>query len=209
MAILTPAPINFKQQIRSELAEALRLNYGNIFPTALHLRVTLGSGGVSGAAVLPSPGVDTYRSPGDYALVVGEIRAHIAINTPSAETTAGGFKTGLLSVNAMQDRVIAKAMNARVSLVNADRDNLKLVESDIANSANPLGVFGSMALSTLMPVAGGSPLRLITDSDVMPYLLPANERLRLTVQLRDAETGLGETEYGLVLLGAFVRSRGA
>lgn len=206
MSMLTPPPINFQQRIRSALAEALRLNYGDIFPTILHLRTTLASGGVSGAATLPSPGIDTYRTPGDYALVIGEIRAHIAINALSSETTDGN--TGLLRVNSMRDRIIAKAMNARVTLVNADRDNLKAIETDVSNSANPLGLSASLALSSLMPEAGGSPLRLIADGDVMPYLTPANERLRLTVQLNDAQTGLGETEYGLVLMGAFVRSRG-
>ena len=203
MAMLTPAPINFQQRIRSALAEGLRLNYGDIFPTVLHLRTTLAS---PNATTLPSPGIDTYRTPGDYALVVGEVRAHIAINVLSAETTVA--KTGLLRVNSIQDRVIAKAMNARVTLVNADRDNLKLIETDISNSANPLGVSASLALSSLMPEAGGSPLNLIGDGDVMPFLVPANERLRLQVQLNDAMTGMVETEYGLVLMGAFVRSRG-
>lgn len=203
MAILTPAPINFQQKIRSALAEGLRLNYGDIFPTILHLRTTLASGA---GPVLPSPGIDTYRTPGDYALVVGEIRAHIALNVPTSETTVG--KTGLLRVNGMRDRIIAKAMNARVTLVNADRDNLKLIETDISNSANPIGISGSLALSALMPEAGGAPLRYIADGDVMPFLVPANERLRMTVQLNDAQTGMEETEYGLVLMGAFVRSRG-
>lgn len=203
MAILTPAPINFQQKIRSALAEALRLNYGDIFPTVLHLRTTLSS---SPGPVVPSPGIDIYRTPGDYALVVGEVRAHIALNSISQEYTTD--KTGLLRINGMRDRVIAKAMNARVTLVNADRDNLKLIETDITSSANPLGISGSLALSSLMPEAGGSPMRLIADGDVMPFLVPANERLRMTVTLNDAMTGLGETEYGLVLMGAFVRSRG-
>lgn len=204
MAMLTPAPINFRQTIRSALVETLQLNWGDIFPTVLHLRTTLASTGVPGAAVLPAPGIDTYRAPGDYSLIVGEVRAHIAINSPSTEA----YSTGFLSVPSYQDRVIAKAMNARVTLVNADRDNLKLIETDINNSASPIGISASLALSTLLPMAGGCPMRLISDTDVMPFLVGANERLRLQVQLNDAETGLGETEYGLVLMGAFVRSRG-
>lgn len=201
MALLTPAPINFKQTIRSALAEGLRLNWGDIFPTVLHLRVTL-----DGTLGLPAPAVDTYRTPGDYALVIGEIRAHVAINKPSDEEASPG--AGLLAIPDMQSRVIAKAMNARVTLVNADRDNLKLIETDISNTSSPLGVFGTLALSSLMPMAGGAPMRLIADGDVMPYIAPANERLRMTVAVSDADVAGGATEYGLVLMGAFVRSRG-
>lgn len=196
--MLTPPPINFRQTIRSALVESLQLNYGDIFPTVLHLRTTMSS-------TQMSPGVDIYRTPGDYALVIGEIRAHIALNVLSEEEDGA---TGLLQIPDMQSRVIAKAMNARVSLVNADRDNLKLIENDITNTSNPLGVYGTLALSTLMPVAGGSPIRFITDNDVMPFLVPANERLRMTVTLNDATTAGPSTEYGLVLMGAFVRSRG-
>lgn len=204
MALLTPMPVNFRQTIRSALAEALRLNYGDIFPTVLHLRTTL-----DGTAGLPAPGVDIYRTPGDYSLVIGEIRAHIALNALGAEgEQIGGGGTGLLQMPGMQSRVIAKAMNARVSLVNADRDNLKLIENDITNTSSPLGVYGTLALSSLMPMAGGSPIRLIADGDVMPFLVPANERLRMTVSVNDADTAGLPTEYGLVLMGAFVRSRG-
>lgn len=205
MALLTPAPLNFRQTIRSELVEALQLNWGDIFPTVLHLRTTLASGGVSGAATLPSPGVDTYRMPGDYSLIVSEIRAHVAINMPSQEAAG---PSGFLTLPDYRDRVVAKAMNARATLVNADRDNLKAIETDSTNSASPIGSFATLALSTLLPVAGGCPLKLISETDVMPLIVCSNERLRLTVQLNDAETGLGATEYGLVLMGAFVRSRG-
>lgn len=202
MAMLTPAPLNFRQTIRSALVESLQLNWGDIFPTVLHLRTTLASGP---GPTVPAPGIDTYRMPGDYSLVIGEIRAHIALNEPSAEAGGG---SGFLGLPSYRDRVISKAMNARVTLVNADRDNLKAIETDINNSVSPLGVSGTLALSTLMPLAGGFPLRFISEGDVMPYLVGANERLRLQVQLNDADTGIGETEYGLVLMGAFVRSRG-
>lgn len=203
MAILTPMPVNFRQTIRSALAEALRLDYGSIFPTVLHMRVTL-----DGTAGLPAPAIDTYRIPGDYSLVIGEVRAHIALNGIGTENEETGA-TGLLQIPDMQSRVIAKAMNARVTLVNADRENLKLVETDITNTSSPLGVSGSLPLSALMPVAGGSPIRFIADGDVMPYLAGGNERLRMTVSVNDATTAGFSTEYGLVLMGAFVRSRGS
>jgi hypothetical protein len=202
MAILTPAPINFRQQIRSEVAEALRLNFSDIYPTALHMRVTMAS---PNAATLPAPQLDTYRIPGDYTLVVGEMRAHIALNELSSEVVS----TGLLSSASIDSRIICKAMNARVTLVNPDRENLKVVETVINNSANPTGLSGTLSLASLMPAAGGAPARWIGDGDAMPLLFPGNERVQLRVSLTEAETGLLQTEYGVVLLGAFIRSRGS
>ena len=204
MAILTPAPINFRQQIRSELSEALRLTYADIYPTALHLRVTMAStAGIPN--VLPAPQFDTFRIPGDYTLVVGEIRAHIALNELSSEAVG----TGLLSAIDIDSRIVCKAMNARATLVNADRDNLKVIETVISNSASPTGLAGSIALSDLMPTAGGAPMRFIGGGKALPLIVPGNERLQLRVELTNADTGLLETEYGLVLMGAFCRSRGS
>lgn len=202
MAILTPAPINFRQQIRSELSEALRLTYADIYPTALHLRVQMAS---PDAVTLPAPQFDTYRIPGDYTLVVGEIRAHIALNELSNEVVS----TGLLASTSIDSRILCKAMNARVTLVNADRDNLKVIETVINNSANPTGLSGTLSLASLMPAAGGAPMRFIGEGDALPLLVPGNERLQLKVDLVEAETGLLQTEYGLVLMGAFIRSRGS
>jgi hypothetical protein len=212
VAILTPAPINFQQKIRSELAEALRLNFGDIFPTILHLRVTLGgtlNPGPPPTVTLPTPGNDIFRIPGDYSLLVGEIRGHIALNELSQESTTAPTNTGLLNIAGVRNRVVAKALNARMVLVNADRDNLKFVETDIANSANPLGISANLCLANLLPAAGGSPIKLIGDGDVMPLIVPGNERIKLTVALNDENASLGQTEYGLTLMGAFVRSRGS
>jgi hypothetical protein len=210
VAILTPAPINFQQKIRSELAEALRLTYADIFPTVLHLRVTLGGVLNPGPTVtLPAPGNDIFRVPGDYALLVSEVRGHIALNELGSESTTAPTNTGLLNIAGVRNRVVAKALNARMALVNADRDNLKFIETDIANSANPLGTSASLCLADLLPVAGGSPIRFIEEGDVMPLIVPGNERVKLTVGLNDANASLGQTEYGLTLMGAFVRSRGS
>lgn len=204
MAILTPAPINFRQQIRSQLSELMRLSFADIYPTALHMRVTMAStAGVPN--VLPAPQFDTYRIPGDYTLVVGEIRAHIALNQLSSEAAG----TGMLASTSIESRIVTKAMNARATLVNADRDNLKVIETVINNSANPTGLSATLSLASLMPAAGGAPMRFIGDGVALPLMVPGNERLQLKVELDDADTGLLQTEYGLVLMGAFCRSRGS
>jgi hypothetical protein len=210
MAILTPPPVNFQQRIRSEMTEALQLGYGDIIPSIVSLRVTLAStvAGAPPVATLPQPQSDFFRVPGDYTFLIGEVRPHLAINTVTGQNTAAPTNTGLLDLGGLRNRMIAKAMGARVLLVNADRNDLSFVENTIQNTSAPGGTqLASLCLSTLLPMAGGSPIKLIGDNDVAPLIVPGNERLKLTVTLTDANAGVGETEYGLVLIGAMVRSR--
>jgi hypothetical protein len=209
VAILTPAPRNFQQRIRSELTEALNLSYYDIIPVALALRTTLSpsSGGL--AAVRPNfqpvAGTDVYRVPGDYALVVGEIRGHIAMNQLGSEDTVGA--TGLNALVGVRNRLYVKALNTKVTLVNADRNDLTFVESSIQNSSAQGGVFSPLSLASLLPGCGGSPIKLINKGYVMPFIVPGNERLKLSVACVDGNAAVGQTEYGLTMLGAFVRSR--
>jgi len=206
MSILTPAPRNFQQRIRSELTEGLQLSYYDIIPVALTLRTTLSpTGGPARPNFQPVAGTDIYRVPGDYALVVGEVRAHIAMNNLGTEDTVGA--TGLNSLVGVRNRLYVKAMNATVTLVNADRNDLTFVETAIQNTTAQGGVFSPLTLATLLPGCGGSSIKLINKGYVMPYIVPGNERLKLSVALVDGNAAVGQTEYGLTLLGAFVRSR--
>ena len=205
MAMLTPAPFNFQQKIRSELTEGLQLSYYDIIPSVLHLRTTLNGAGVRPNAT-GAAGTDIFRIPGDYNFVVGEVHAHVAMNNLSQENTVGA--TGPNALVGVKNRTIVKALNAKVTLVNADRNDLRFTELDIQNSTTGGTVVSPLCLATLMPAAGGSPVRLINKGYIMPLIVPGNERLRLTVQLRDGNAALGETEYGLTLIGALVRSRG-
>jgi hypothetical protein len=205
MAMLTPAPFNFQQKIRSELTEGLQLSYYDIIPSVLHMRTTLNGSGVRPAAVGAS-GTDIFRIPGDYNFIVGEVHAHIAMNNLSQENTVGA--TGPNALVGVRNRTVVKALNAKATLVNADRNDLRFTELDIQNSSSGGTVVSPLCLGTLMPEAGGSPIRLIQKGYIMPLIVPGNERLRLTVILRDGNAALGETEYGLTLIGALVRSRG-
>ena len=209
MAILTPAPRNFQQRIRSELTEALNLSYYDIIPVALTLRTTLSPSSGALPAVRPNfqpvAGTDIYRVPGDYAMVIGEIRGHIAMNGLSSEDTVGA--TGLNALVGTRNRMYAKALNTKVSLVNADRNDLTFVETNIQNSSSQGAVFSPLSLATLLPGCGGSAIKLINKGYVMPFIVPGNERLKLSVACVDGNAAVGQTEYGLTLLGAFVRSR--
>ena len=205
MAILTPAPINFQQKIRSELAEGLGLSYYDIYPSVLHMRTTIAAlGGPARPNFLPNAGTDIFRLPGEYNFLIGEVRAHIATNGISAEDTVGA--TGPNALVGMRNRMAVKALNAKATLVNADRNDLRFTELDIQNSSSNGAVISPLCLGTIMPLCGGSPIQLIRKNYVMPLIVPANERLRLTVQLRDGNAAVGLTEYGLTLIGAFVRS---
>lgn len=197
MAILTPLPKNMEPLIRSQLAEALQLSYNDIIPSILTLRVT--------QANTTDQVFDVYRMPGDFAFVISEIRGHLAINNLGGETTAG---TGMLNVGGVRNRVIAKALNAQIQLTNPDRDDLRYVERDLTNTVNNV-VINYLSLAMLLPIAGGSSIKLIKDRDVQPLIVPPNERLKLTFQQAVA---LGaddqQTEYGLDFVGALVRARG-
>jgi hypothetical protein len=210
MAILTPAPFNFQQKIRSELTEGLQLSYYDIIPSVLHMRTTMDALPISGLpAVRPNfngnAGTDIFRIPGDYNFLVGEVRAHVAMNNISTEDTVGA--TGPNALVGVRNRTIVKALNAKATLVNADRNDLRFTELDIQNSSTNGALLSPICLGMLMPEAGGSPIQLIRKGYVMPLIVPGNERLRLTVTLRDGNAAVGATEYGLTLIGALVRSR--
>lgn len=208
MAILTPAPANFQQKIRSELAEALQLGYADIIPSILHMRVTLAGTTIvnNAATVLPTPASDIFRVGGDYNFLIGEIRAHLALNSVSTEET-GGDLNGFMADTSVKGRMIAKAANAKVSLFNADRNDLRFVENNIQNSSVGGPLISDLALSTILPLAGGSAIKLINQGYVMPLIVPGNERLQMRVSLTNAAASTGATEYGLTCIGALVRMR--
>jgi hypothetical protein len=170
------------------------------------MRVTLNAnGGPARPAFTGNAGTDVYRIPGDYGFLVGEVRAHIAMNALASEDTVGA--TGPNALVGVRNRTVVKALNAKVTLVNADRNDLRFTELDVNNSSANGTILSPLCLASLMPEAGGSPVKLIQNSYVMPLIVPGNERLRLTVTLRDGNAAVGETEYGLTLIGALVRSR--
>lgn len=211
MSLMTPAPFNFQQRIRSELTEGLQLSYNDIIPTIIHLRVTLQSTpgpdieNPRAGAIAPPQTFDTYRIPGDYNFLATEIHAHLAMTTLSDENTTGA--TGLVLLNNVKDRTAVKAMNTFVSLVNADRNDLTFVETNIQNSSSNGALVSNLCLATLLPLCGGAPIKMVDQGYIAPLIVPANERLRLGVKLTDAAAGIGQTEYGLALVGALVRMR--
>jgi hypothetical protein len=200
MSLLTPAPFNFQQRIRSELIEGLQLSYNDIIPTIIHLRVTM----IGDGLVVPPQATDTFRIPGDYNFLVAEMHAHVVLNSPTTEEIGTG---GILALYGIKNRVAAKALNAKALLVNADRNDLTFVEANISNSSSNGNVQSPLVLGTLMPICGGAPIKMIDQGYIAPLIVPANERLQLTVNLTDAVAAKGSAEYGLAMIGALVRMR--
>ena len=200
MSLLTPAPFNFQQCIRSELIEGLQLSYNDIIPTIIHLRVTM----IGDGLVVPPQATDTFRIPGDYNFLVAEMHAHVVLNSPTTEEIGTG---GILALYGIKNRVAAKALNAKALLVNADRNDLTFVEANISNSSSNGNVQSPLVLGTLMPICGGAPIKMIDQGYIAPLIVPANERLQLTINLTDAVTAKGSAEYGLAMIGALVRMR--
>ena len=203
MSLLTPAPFNFQQRIRSELIEGLQLSYNDIIPTIIHLRVTM----IGDGLVVPPQATDTFRIPGDYNFLVAEMHAHVALNSPSTEEVVAGVNLGINKLYGVKNRVAAKALNAKALLVNADRNDLTFVEANISNSSSNGNVQSPLVLGTLMPICGGAPIKMIDQGYIAPLIVPANERLQLTINLTDAVTAKGSAEYGLAMIGALVRMR--
>lgn len=198
MAVMTPPPSNFQEPIRSALAEALSLSYADILPQVLNLRVTLDAAKLSD--------FDEYRIDGGYHFIAWEVRPHVAMNSLSTEVAAGGAGS-LGLIGGVQQRQLLKALNAQVELFNPDREAMRYIETDVQNSAGDLST--ALRMSDLMSMAGGGSILFASANDIMPLLVMEGDRIRMKVTLADSAAAVvgQQTEYGLSLIGAFVRAR--
>jgi len=194
MALMTPAPQNFMEPIRSALAETLGLSYADILPQILHLRVALDQNVVSG--------IDEYRIDGGYHFLAWEAHAHIAPNALAPTESGLSLAT---DIAALRKYHRAKAWNCSFSLYNPDREAMKYVENDVQNSA------GNVALSMNLGDLLKRPAKFCEGNDIMPLLVMENDRLRMGASLIKtdftSDAGLDTTEYGVMLIGAFIRAR--
>jgi len=191
MALMTPAPQNFMEPIRSALAETLGLSYADILPQILHLRVALDQNVVSG--------IDEYRIDGGYHFLVWEVHAHLAPNAMNP------LELDPIDFAALKKHHRAKAWNCNFSLYNPDREAMKFTETDVQNSA------GNVALASNLGDLLKQPVKFCEGNDIMPLIVMENDRLRMSASLVktafDGDAGLDTTEYGVMLIGAFVRAR--
>lgn len=201
MALLTHAPSNFMQPIRSAIAEALEIGWHDIAPVFIHFRIPLT------AATGLAGGKDIYRVEGGYDLLVWEMRAHIALNAITSEALSS-VAGSLLGIAGAKNRVAVKAMNARATLKNIDKDGVEIIDTNVTDSTGVTAV--TLPLWAIMR----TPVKWCEGNDVMPLIVPEGDRLQCDIKLTDVTADAtpvtnagGATEYGVTLIGGLVRSR--
>ena len=190
-------PTNLSERIRSHIRETLTLSTQDFMSQTVEMVVTLNrSNGVAG-------GSDQYLVPGEYVFLVGEIRGHIALDSISTETL---FGAGLGAVGGVMNRAQLKAQNTKIKLVDVDSQNRRIIHESTPDVPD-----ASVCLSSLLPVAGGSPIQFVDDNDITPLIIGPGHTLRLDVELSAALGAIASddaaTEYGVQLVGALVRFR--
>lgn len=205
MAFLTPAPQNFMQPIRSAIAEAFGLGWLDIEPVLLHFRVTLDSS--NGAA----GNKDIFRVPQGRTFLGYEMRGHVGMNNIGTEPLSS-TTTSVMALASVRNRILQKAMNARVTLKHLDCDKMEIVQTDVDNNV------GNGVTLPLAAIMFGKVVKWCRGNDVAPMIVPEDKRLQCNVTLADvAAVGGGtaangysaaglSTEYGVTLAGALVRS---
>jgi len=140
-------------------------------------------------------GGDTYRVSPSEDFIVDELFGSIVMESlPTEPAVAAALGTNI----GVQDRIYGKAANARVKLYNKDT-KVPYFESE-ANAGIPL--------STICPAAGGKPMTF-KRGDTPTFIVPANTTLALDISLAstNAMFTTAATEYGIVLVGAYVNRR--
>lgn len=200
MAILTPAPINFQQPIRSAMAEALGLGWMDIEPVAIHFRVSLtAANGLAG-------NTDEFRIPQGRTFLGYEMIGHIGMDNMSTEALSTN-NTALMSIAGARNRALVKAMNARATLRHLDAEKQKIIETDVRDSSGVTEI--TMPLSAIM---FGRKVKWVDGNDIAPLIVPDNNRIQCKITLSDVAlvNGAGpaglQTEYGVTLVGVLVRA---
>lgn len=182
---LEPPTGNVFQPVRALVTEMIQLTPEDYRGAVVTLKVTLGPGLLSGNI--------EFRVPMTHNLIIERIEPHIAlidvvnefinVNHPTDDQKGiGSFGTS----PDVEGRIALKAMNCRLTLYNADRDQ-------------PVLMNGPASLYSL--------IRHPTDWTNKPHIVPAGELLRGEVSLVQQTPMLlgGDTEYGLVIKGSIVR----
>lgn len=139
---------------------------------------------------------DTYKVPAQYKLAIERISAHLALMSVATEPLVIGNFAANDSLDVL-NRIAVKAMNCRISLINSDTSIYILGGGSDFRPTN---------LASLMAAFGGKE-RDYTD---LPALVRSGETLRMDATVVQSGAGIGtiSTEYGVVLSGILVRTKG-
>lgn len=140
---------------------------------------------------------ESYRIASNEDFLVREIRGFVIMNDlpgePAVDSELGiENATGPVISLSPSERLLAKAMNARLTLRNKDVQTLYTENEGIA-------------FSSIVPEVGGRPLVFGPD-DVPAFVLPHNTTIEAswTLQSANAMFTTGSTNYGVVLTGLYL-----
>lgn len=188
MSLAPPAKQYFIETLRSRIVEGRTMNPYEYRPVVIPLQVSLNATSPQGQA--------QFVIPSNQRMLLLGFTPHIVPVTLSnpLDGSSGVYNVGVpgpgdvLAGGTLLDVLYAKALNCRVSL--------KLVSStfDLFPQMN-------FALSDLMSLNGQDPS--LMD---MPGILPQGTTLSMLASLQDTSAAAagGDTEYGLVLTGAYI-----
>lgn len=143
---------------------------------------------IVGAGTAASGAAD-FRIAQNEDFLVKSIRGFIVNNALTSEPAVVGNLAGSTTV---LDRIIAKASNCRVTLLNKDT-KVPYTENE------------GISLASIMPEAGGAPM--IFGPDIVPgFILPHNMTVQAQFALQSASAffNTASTSYGVTLTGLYV-----
>jgi hypothetical protein len=186
MRIAPPAPEQYIEVIRSRIVEGRTLNPYQYRPVVIPLQVTLNAATPQGSA--------SFTIPSNQKLSLRQFLPHIVPVSVSdaADAVSGVFNVGVPAVGdvfaggTIEDRLLAKAMNCRVSIT-------------LASSTFQLFPRLSFSLGNLMRTFG-SDVNLFD----MPGPLPQGTTIYMNASLSDPNAAGGDTQYGIVFGGTYV-----
>lgn len=184
--IAPPPRENYIESLRSRIVEGRTLTPDQFRPVTIQIQTILGASSQRGNA--------QFTIPSNQRLVLFQMMPHIVpVSLSSAlDATSGVYNVGIpapgdvLAGGTVRDMLYGKAQNCRVSL-------------GLVSQTFQLFPQYSFALSDLMSENGESP----TLMD-MPGILPQGTTIDLLASLQDTAAAGSDTEYGLVLVGAYI-----
>jgi hypothetical protein len=145
-------------------------------------------------------GSDSYRISPTEDFVVDEVYTTIVMEALASEPAVAvplandGVGTSL----GVQDRIVAKASNCMVKLINSD------TKTPFTESDSELGV----AFGALCPQANGRPM-VFKRGETPTWIIPGNTTLKadFTLSSANAMFNTASTKYGISLVGAYVNRK--
>lgn len=159
-------------------------------PATISLSVAVG-----GAGNPTTGGQATFRISQTEDFLVQSIRTFIVMNAMQTEPSVDaelGLANGGSNVMVPSERIIMKAANTRLTLLNFDT-KVPIMENE------------GVGFATLCPEAGGAPM--IFQPDIVPgFIIPHNVTLaaQFAMQSTDAMFTTASTNYGVTLTGQYI-----